>query len=91
LRKGNNIVLSDLDCKIINSIMYYLKTRNQATLTQLYKQVKSELKKPTLSNYKIWACILILYIRHKVSINNWKKDYQRQFRTTIKLTQGERL
>ncbi|MDH3352827.1 MAG: hypothetical protein OEL87_00060 [Nanoarchaeota archaeon] len=90
LRKGNFIVLTNQDKLIINSIMYYLKINHTAKITDIYKQVKKDVK-PTLSNDKIKYILMVLYIKQKIMINNYIKSHQTQFRTWIKLAKGERL
>lgn len=72
----------------MNLIADYLKQqpKESAHLMQIYRYVQKNYSYPSLSEIKIKYCLLILHIKHKVSISNRikNKKYLTPWKTTIK-------
>ena len=85
LRAGNFIYLTKLDTKIINILGTYLMLNKKAILTELYEEVDKKKRSP-VNRCQVKYCLMIMYIRRKITITNWKKPWQKRFRTIIKWT-----
>lgn len=85
LRANNFIFLSEQDKQIINAIGETLQDGQEKTLTEVYQSVIKIMHKPRLSTYRIKFNILVLYIRHKIKIDNRIKPKQKAWRTYLKL------
>jgi len=85
LRANNFIFLSEQDKQIINALGESLRDKQEHTLVETYKEVIRIMNKPRLSIYRIKFCILVLYIRHHIKIDNRIKPKQRAWRTYLKL------
>jgi hypothetical protein len=85
LRQGNFIVLTELDRQLINLIAecLFASPKKTANLTTIYEYV-SERRKKTTERSHIKYCIMLLYIRHHVRINNWRQKRQQAFRTYVR-------
>ena len=82
------MVLTDVDSKIINLIIPFLKQQHnqRANLTRIYSYVKQNYPN-SLNNAHIKYCLLLLHIKHKVSISNRKKNkkYKTNWKTNVRL------
>lgn len=85
LRAGNFIVLTELDKQLINLIAECLMSseKKTANLTTIYKYIK-ERRDRTTERAHIKYCLLILFIRHKIRINNWKHQWSQYWRTYVR-------
>lgn len=84
LDKSSEIVLTTKDQEVINLIGNLVQENGQATLTEIYDYVEKQTGRVPHANH-IKYCLMILYVKKKVTIKNWRKARQQLFRTTIKL------
>lgn len=85
LRKGHSIALTNKDIAIIDAIGEVLEENYpKISLSPLKTKVREKLgKKGWGINDKINYCLMILYIKKKISIKNCIKPKQTQWRTWI--------
>ena len=93
LRRGHAIVLSIKDIQIIDKIQEVLnENQPKIALCELHNKVQEKLGvgKGWGIREKLKYCLMILYLKKKISINNCIASKQKRFRTWIWLPKNSR-